>query len=511
MMLDASEPVIELLDLEFRTEDPVLQFERYGIAIHFALERVRKPGIALRRRRRKPSLPPASVHLDSWEQDMLAYAYRAPPPPLRTTLLAPPKGQRSVDMILPPALSYRSEGRQVVLSAPPAPPGSPAERRRRLEVRVAQTTFARSGMAVLHVILVPGTPLDEYDLIKLSKVWEGGEGLPRPGEPQVWLKFRPGNATGTRRNNDAEGLVFKELAAQMAGGREFRSPQGSHATFRVGTIQLLPDELVSAPSASWWRELIDDMKSVKESPSKFASEHPAGSPRHRRVLALGGIMQGLLDFPAVDATELSDVFAEFGEYGELPLGFHKGTLLHVAPSDRPWKATQDYLGVSPYLLVTHGILLHNEERLKHADRLSVAISRGARRWSRPWATRAGRLRSVRADMVTALDEMVPNVMHYGQERWIYDKGRTSRGLQELEDQVEAELRHAAVTIDARVNYDLALASGLVGIIATAIAFLPVPKWLIPVLVAAVAIGYVVFVKVRARPSSASDPRVGRHS
>jgi hypothetical protein len=165
-MLLAVDDEVELDDL-VRVEDPVFRFDRYGVAFHFAAWQ-------------RDVVPPlrSSRAIESFERDILAYAYRADPPFATRVDVAPQI--RHVDVRFAPHVSYLSEGRPTTLVV-----ADGAGTVRRAELHIGETRFA-SGLTVLHVILGPGpdpdaSALTEYDLIKLAKFWEVGEGLPEPG------------------------------------------------------------------------------------------------------------------------------------------------------------------------------------------------------------------------------------------------------------------------------------------------------------------------------------------
>jgi hypothetical protein len=281
---------IELLTLEFRSEAHELRIHDYAIAVHVVLD----PAPDEPRR-----LPPRSAHLDSFEQDMLAYAFRGAPP-LRTVLVPTPEVIFEVEMLIPPVMCYRSEGRHVVLTC--SDDGMP--RRRRLRVKAARTDFLRSGLSVLHVILTPcpdsdAAGLSEFDIVKVIKIWEGGEGLPGPGDRQEWLTFQP-------RTGPPE--AFIDLAKRLLAGRRLRHVKGSpfDTTYRVGTIQFLNATSTADDQESITADLIGAIVRLRDDPAAFRDAREHNEVEWRRLRAVGGIVQGLLDFEEIDESELSD-------------------------------------------------------------------------------------------------------------------------------------------------------------------------------------------------------------
>ena len=399
-------------------ERPVLSFDRYGIAVHMIAERPEADA---------SRLPDPAERLDSFEQDLLAYAYRIDPP-FRTTLVEPKFDE--VTAHFPAELDYVAEGRRVRLECPTADESS---HRHRFRVRAARTDFVRSRLSVLHVVLSPhpdGRAINEYELIKMIKIWEGGEGLPGPGQLQPWLRFdTPG------------GLVpFKGLADQIVGPNVLRTyeAEGGELTYRVGTVQIM-----TGPSPDGLPSLLDEAVGVCENPNDYEALRAGGDIRWRRIAALGGVVQGLLDFRAIDAIELSDVLSQVNPEPDSILGFHKGTLTSISPADRPWAATKDFLGISPYLLITHGVILHNEERLKEALREPA----GGR-----VATSLRRAQEFRRHIATILDaHVLPNVFHYPAERELYERAHDARGLNDLEQEGRKKLDELTLEIEDEQN------------------------------------------------------------
>jgi len=128
--------------------------------------------------------------------------------------------------------------------------------------------------------------------------------------------------------------------------------------FRVGTVALtLPDSKES-------RRLFSDLKAVRDLNDSCPKPE---TDRWKAVVAVGGVLQGLLDFEEIGAAELSDVFGEAEIDDDSLLAFHKGTLLSISieGGERDEELARP-IGISPYLAVPHAVLLHNEQRIKSA-------------------------------------------------------------------------------------------------------------------------------------------------
>lgn len=385
-----------------RVETPVLGFARYGIAFHFV-------GAA------PLGEPPrkTSPELLSFERDLLSYSYRDDPP-LATQALEVPGPLQSLEVVYPARLEYLAEGRRVRLDCAGAERG---ERVRAVRLRASRTTFG-SGVAVLHLALVhdpedPRSEMNEYDLIKLAKLWEGGEGL---GENAPVAFRAPGQAA----------LSIADLAAAVA-----QEPAGAWK-LRSGTLQLLTEPAAPGSRELWvrlWHQLGAIAQAMGRDPYRLAGALDEGGLRPA-LLALAGLVQGLLDFESCDDHELLDVLAETEVRAGRVLALFKGTLLTIEDTDRALEAASGTVGTSPYLLVPHALLLHNEELLRRA---AQAAERAA-------GSRGQALDAARRRIHLLLDRhWLPDLFHYRSERRIFELGMASRGMKDLHQDLSATL------------------------------------------------------------------------
>jgi hypothetical protein len=213
---------------------------------------------------------------------------------------------------------------------------------------------------------------------------------------------------------------------------------------RAGTIQLITENGRDRDDIDWvllW-------ESIRE----FKSKQPIGISRSIKPLeeckigdalkSVAGIFQGLLDFRYIDKTELSDVFKHIMIDETDLLGIHKGTLMQIAIVDRAFSVTTSSIGVSPYLLIPHAILLHNEELLRKAQAAADITSSG----------RLKELERARRKMHQCLDkDYLPNIFHYSTERMLYNLGEYSRGLIDLKKALRAKLAEINAEWEAKTN------------------------------------------------------------
>ncbi|MEU4191642.1 hypothetical protein AB0E69_07085 [Kribbella sp. NPDC026611] len=431
--------------------------------------------------------------LASYEDDMFLYVYRADAP-FRTYVVA---NQEPVTIHFATEVEYESEDKKYVLVSP----GAPARHDVEASVTGLRTVFPGSGISILHTVLSgtgePGAELSEYELIKLAKLWQGGEGLADAGRAGSWVSFSGlGHAE----------LGFGDLVRALFGDPSLDD------RMRTGTV-----EVESPLSARENQQVVEDVATLQSGDAAGLRTLMDADDRWDRLVSIGGLLQGLLDFKKVDRAELRDVVKEAKLDGEHLLGFHKGTLLSVQlPTEQEDRYTP--IPANPYLVIPHAVILHNEERLKNARAMGLALPAGQldilgphrRRLS--WSQRRdaafrrpisldGQRRLVEQDrrgvpasrpgqrvpLVAALkvaaggrvEELadhrlvgplsikhtvvglrdasdvfahrLPNVFHYGGERWVFRRGHSSRGLGEFESMVRLRLDEISNDVDGRIK------------------------------------------------------------
>jgi hypothetical protein len=398
-----------------REEDPALTFARYGIVFHFPVQPSTDSA---------PQVPSGGDKIASFERDILAYAYRDAEVPFVTTVLEPPSGWETLTLEMPAELTFESEGEEFRLRCKGA---EGLTRQRTFRLRPSRTDFMAGEVSVLHVGLsperqtndetAPESILNEYDVLKLIKLWEGGESLrnPRAEDSSKWLVFRL---------KSGDELDLAEIAEKLLDGREEvmkrETREGGSGHVVVGTVQLMssfcdPEEPCSL------RNALRDLR---------REQVPVGGAEktQQQLRAVGGFVQGLIDFTEIDQEELRDVLVPLDDSPLAAVTVQKGTLLSLAADDRALTVTRDWTAVSPYLLLPHAVLVHDEACLRLAGNSAVS---------------GGSLRALvdrRTLVAQLLDEaFVGNVFHYPSERKLYDSAYASRGLDRLEQRARARL------------------------------------------------------------------------
>lgn len=394
-------------------EQPTLAFGEFGIAFHFMGPAPEKP---------TPPWEESDVHFASFQRDLLSHTYRSASPMASRTLEIP-KDCRTIDILFPDSIRYEAEGcEKLLLLRRPSPDHQ--ERRLTMQARLSRTTF-RDGTCVFHLVLSPPPPpspcggeagerteVNEWDLVKLAKLWEGGEGTGRGEECDI--------STAIRFTAGGEELAIDRLAGRLFGM--------SGLTLAGGTLQLL-----TGPAASGWPELWDALIGLRE-----GGDVSFDAGLLPRVRGIGGIVQGLLDFPYIDASELHDVLGYLDLKEGSLIGFHKGTLVFICEECRAYRAVHESVGISPYLTMPHAVLLYNGTQLEIAHGRSLKAD-GVK--TRELQTRALAIREA------LQKKYLPNLFFYPTERFLFIQGHASRGM----DDRKASLERALLDIQGKLD------------------------------------------------------------
>lgn len=439
-------------------EAPALTFDDYAIAFHFAAGWTddQAPAASTTAAKRNAG---AAEPMESYERDLLLYAHRDEPP-FFTRVVTVPAEAATLTARFPAELVYESELRRIRLQC--AASGETG-RQRKFSVFASETIFERSRIVVLNLVLRPlgagaaESQLNEYDLIKLIKLWEGGEGRPAPGWSEEIGFEAAGGELKTLEETTRQLFPdwFSQREAESARVRRSRvrprrrdpQPTARPLALRVGTVEL------EVPHAEWREQLFRDIAELKEGGD--APDQETERARWDRVVAVGGVFQGLLDFRAIDSAELADVFAEvdIDPEAESLVGFHKGTLLSLAAEAEAEgdDERRSPIGVDPYLAIPNVVLLHNEQRLKAARQLELRLSLGQPRRSASRSDRVDIDQTANGlDLMTGLlAQHLPNIFHYPAERRLYETGGHSRGFDDLETLVRLGREELTSTLQRR--------------------------------------------------------------
>jgi hypothetical protein len=506
---DGDGPWSRALPCAVRAERPALEIDRFAIALHYvSTPRSLLPAAAADSARRgflwrspKPpaqTAPPPSNEsagvFDSFERDILAYAYRDSRPFRSSTDVSQPPGGYPVIVRLPEEIELASEGQPTRLWSGAASGASGRD----LPLRALRnrTVFPGSGVQIFHLTLTPdpdqpGFVFSEYDLIKIAKLCEGGEEFqggriefhtvwPDPatgvgGAPAPALDWRA--CSSSSHPQPCRFLDFHDFFHLTQRGSFGDFPHGCadwrYCEPRAATIQVTT---AGTPHAGGWDDVYTHLNMLagdraraldhlhRHLSGQAATGFPTGADR---LMAFGGILGSLLDFERIDWWELGDVLKPIDNAEGFLLYLHKGVLLNLAESDRAAAVEQSraYVGINPYLLAAHTVLLHNEQVLRLAreevDNLppDLHVDRLQRR------DLAQLRRAYRALDGGLYSDCLPNVFHYPTEQTIYGQGHQELGLDVEREALERRFEHVGRTIEAAKATDLGTAQLNIAIVA----------------------------------------------
>jgi ABC-type phosphate transport system substrate-binding protein len=403
-------------------------FARCSVSFHYVLLS------ELRSVQESPSNP-----FSSFERDLLAHSFRDNSLIYSDVI----SGEEfSMTVTFPSKLEYCAEGEVKPLRF------GPTEKKVNFRCLLTRTTFPspinsdtdNRRHSILHATLLLNdskTVIHEYDLIQLIKYWEGGEGIgnDEPHTVRRNLKFNQHSCL-----EDAIIDQLKKVGASIDPQSPLKSPL-------CGSIQLDLD-CAGDEAKSEWQNLLKtiDWKTQAERNEYTTIDHP-------KIKALAGILQGLFDFPYIETAELKDVFDNaIIDPGECPMmmAIHKGTLLQISSNCRLMnlKPVREHIGISPYLIIPHAVLVYHESLLSEAaNSLKNALGKPLEK-----KTSKQILDSLQSTQIQLREDLkvrwLPSIFHYPTERYIYENGHTTRGLIERRSQLINQIDYLVEKINA---------------------------------------------------------------
>jgi hypothetical protein len=450
-----------------RESTPSLRFRDVSVAVCVLLEHADEPVVAPSRN------PPLDNAFTYHQYEFVSYAYRDNPP-FRLEPKPPTVVLETLDDLKCafPEIVYTTAG------APRRLRGTTATRP--VTVDVARVLFAPSRLSILVILLGLGDSeeaegsaaggLSEFDVIRLIKLWEGGEATPHlviaedshslalSGDP--WVRFdRTHGASLTfaelidevRRQRYPNARYIKRPASPSG-----ESGSGDARPYVTGAVQLLCNEPTMTRLVTGFRRLHgrrSPAAALQDALTTLASGCGVTPPWSQRpdplldLVPLSGILRGLMAFDDTYPHELRSIFRETTLADRLITAVHKGTFLRVGEEMRV---------PSAYFILPHCIALHNEALLDRAvkagaDRLTATV-RPEKRFRVPtWRALDAARRAVNNELDQRLDAAV---IHYPNLRELYERAARARGLIGLATRADSyadELRVEANTARASVQ------------------------------------------------------------
>lgn len=420
-MMRARQPM-RALEVIHEVERASLKLESVAVCLHF-LEPV--------------SVEPSRKHgcpvFQSMEMDLLSYMYQNPLPFMSRCVSQKPF---LLDVVFPAIVEYKSEGRKVILRLGEGDRGV-----RQVAAQLSETTFAASGRRVWHLALSPvdGGSFTEFDVIKLVHLYDGrSEGT----DLGTKVAFRIDNGTPLRIDKLLPTLISKTTTGAKPGTNPVPNPTPLQAI--AGTIEVILPELPGGLRLDKVISVMNDTEGKGADDAEDALELWLKTDAWQGIKACCGIVGGIFDFDKMDREEMVDTLDATFRSDSSMIRVHRCTLTCLAEEDRALNEVKGYVGISPYLIIPHAVLLHNESLIREAERGMENALRGRGR-------RIGDLAELESTRVLAEKNLnryyLPNVFNYRTERALYAIGFEQRGSNARLDSTRHLLEELAVVIE----------------------------------------------------------------
>ncbi len=352
-------------------------------------------------------------YFHSFEADLLSHRFQGDPPLDSVCTRETPE---SVTLRLPERIDYLSEGRNSSLYR--------SRREVPALVNLNYTRFPNTGLRVWHLTFSPdeGAGFDEYDVIKLLGTYNPHHEQTRVLEQ---LEFELEGEVG---------LDVQVLVHRLSGGAALvTAPRAG--TLDVDTSRVRPGGAID------WEAVFAELHEVRKDEA-VAADVLGGLYRddgtRTLINACCGIVTGIFDFERMSLDEAIDTLVPNVPAVPDLVSIQRGTLVSFGLESEIFEneVCRRTIGASPYLIIPHAVLLHNEVLAELAERVTDRVADE----ERPEQLE-GSLETI--ERITRRLR-VPNVFHYQSERDLFEVGQRNRGSGEridaLDDKI-TELRH----------------------------------------------------------------------
>lgn len=390
----------------------------------------------------------------SMELDLFAYQFQRGCPPIKSGLpRKDPDPAASLSRLLfiriPETIDYYSEGRKESISISP--------NLIEAQVKLSWSDFTASKLRVWHCVISPaeGKHFDEYAILALIHLYDG-------------------RAESTKLNRQIDFYLDRSDAIKISGAdnlleqlkRRYLVPIPGEVQlpkeqdFIAGTIQYAPlasgaagqqeaalsnSDLLGNIQKVWQarRDKDKDANPALDALKKLYHDFENGTNKRpwEELRAFAGIVVGILDFRAVDFEEMLDTLVPTFTDGHIFLQINRCSMMAFTPGDRVIQDPniQEQIGISPYLLLPHAAIIHNETLVSSAELTLDVIHRQIQSGRRARSSSLQELEREFEKATRNLGELqLPNVFNYLTERTLFDKGMETRGSLDKREAVEAK-------------------------------------------------------------------------
>lgn len=413
-------------------EDSVLSLVKCSVCLHFLEQNLDSNGLEADREYHY------CPDFGSMEMDLLSHAFRNPPVCNSECITL---NSRRVTLHFPATYLFNSEGRTVIQES------------QRIRVsamlNISRTCFRHSGRTIWHMAFVPAENdhFTEHDIIKLIHLYDGK----------------------SERTNLDSAIRFSLDEQQQSGSVYWLLEQfiGKRQTvLKSGTIQIISDSgdstrdpldthtgLMDLAKQGRQKEGKEEHEKLQKIIREGINEH---QERKRVLLALCGIVTGIFDFDEIDVEEALDTLDPTFSDASTFIRIHRNTVVSISNGDRALEACQKHIGATPYLLLPHAVLIHNESLVHDAEvladqALKSLVTPKPEWWHRVGNEPSGNLEELERNLHFAeknMSQYLPDIFNYVTEKDLLEKGSQGRGLYEKRAMVQSKLKELGSDINS---------------------------------------------------------------
>lgn len=346
----------------------------------------------------------------SFELDLLAQSYQEKPPFFSNTC---PATTERLYLALPGETEIYGEGVAYRLTCPPD------LRFLGMKPHLSYTHFWASQKRVWHLSLeAHSRKFCENDLLILSKL--KGDFLERSGlEKEKLFALEP----------EGEKLSPDQLLDKLCPS----PPRGARLKGVTIMIESSKCKLVGLPklSAKDLDQAIAAAKNPADGLEKLCASIDAQRRRsdEQKILfdLLGGVMVGIMDYEGCDLDEIADAFEPCIPIWRGIISLCRGILFCAQWENREMKAVGDKIGMSPYLVIPHAVLLHNHALIEESADI---LEDGRPASGNPWSLEG--MDKALAEVDRKINyHLLANVFHYRTEKEIFERGMEQSGARQI--------------------------------------------------------------------------------
>ena len=403
-----------------KIETPIMRFNHIGVCFHIAT--IEKETVAIMENSRK--------YFQSYEIDLLKRQYQKEPPILTF------RDERFVNIPitihLGNEIEYKSEGRTEALLT--------EEPNLKARIVVSHSFFHTTNIHITHMVFKPSEDsfFNEYHIIKLLKIYAG---IQEQACTEKLIKFSWGSSSEK---------TFHQLVQDCTG-----LPNENGRSIISGTVD---SELGWGGSNDSWSNV--EFLRISQISGHDKAENALGKLKERFskndqnsifLKSLCGIVTGIFDYKRMNFQELLDTLVLVDPESSDIIWINRGTFISLVNCEgrkEEERAHFNNIGISPYLIVTQSVLLHNGILVEQCLQELEEILQKAKTTKIPVNELEQKRERISLKLHT---HFLPNPFHYESEKTFYEKEITERGILHKLDVALNKVAELAATIETARN------------------------------------------------------------